>query len=258
MITNSRFLIGTVLMTSVFVLVLSTQELNETVASSPQVGTAAETPVLDYDKEITKERSRARKDKDNRFNGRGIPNRNGSIVELPPGIEPLPTNSHWWVGLPALPVAQSDVVVLGEVVDRAAHLSGDRSGIYSEFTIRIDEVLKDIVGVIHPTSFLSVDRVGGTVRFASGRLQKYSTRWQGMPRKGGQYVLFLQKSNDYGDLLILTGYELSSGRVAPLDGEDNKEPGSVLPFAKYKDADQSVFLGELRAAVQNSNTGGVK
>src|ERR1700755_2170007 len=57
------------------------------------------------------------------------------IIELPGNIEPLPLAAHFWIGLPALPVAQSDAVVLGEVIDRRANLTEDGTGVYSEFSV---------------------------------------------------------------------------------------------------------------------------
>jgi hypothetical protein len=57
------------------------------------------------------------------------------IVELPASVEPLPLSSHAWIRLPALPVEQSNVIILGKVTDRRAVLTDDRLGVYSEFSI---------------------------------------------------------------------------------------------------------------------------
>src|SRR5205807_9471532 len=58
--------------------------------------------------------------------------KSGPIVELGPDIEVSPLNGHWWKGTPALPVAESDAVLVGEVLDGTAHFSDTRSVIYSE------------------------------------------------------------------------------------------------------------------------------
>jgi hypothetical protein len=42
----------------------------------------------------------------------------------------------------ALPTHISNAVVIGEVTDAKAYLSEDRTSVYSEFTIRVGEVLK--------------------------------------------------------------------------------------------------------------------
>ncbi len=210
-------------------------------------------PILDYDVELTMPKSKQRREKDNRFKGAANPDNSKPIAELPLGIWPLPLISHWWIGLSALPVEQSDIVVLGDIVSREAHLSDDRTGIYSEFTVQIGEVLKDETGLLDGGSLLSVNRRGGGVRFASGKIQKYGYFRQGMPQTGSRYVLFLQKSAQ-GDLLILTGYELSGVCVTPLDEGENEDRRSDLPFAKYRGAGHATFLEELRTAIAQQRT----
>lgn len=88
---------------------------------------STDAPTLDYEVEITRNKDNARKAKDRRFKGLGNPN-SRPISELPQGVEPLPSIVHWWIGLPALPVDQSDVIVLGKVDESAAHLTDDRTG----------------------------------------------------------------------------------------------------------------------------------
>jgi hypothetical protein len=53
------------------------------------------------------------------------------------------TNSHWWLGIPALPTAESDAVIIGNIVAAEGYLSNDRTGAYSEFTIRLRKAFKD-------------------------------------------------------------------------------------------------------------------
>jgi hypothetical protein len=212
-------------------------------------------PVVDYDSETKKLKTKARKEKDDHFKGRGNPDRSRPIAELPDGVEPLPTSVHWWIGLSAIPVDKSDVVVLGYVSGRETHLSDDRTGIYSEFTVQVAEIFKDTTSTVLSGTPLTVNRLGGSVRFGSGKLQEYRIHGQDMPQVGSQYVLFLRKTAE-GDLLILTGYELANEHVSPLDGEESPDPRSDLPFAKYRGAAQAGFLKEIRDAATRSTTGG--
>lgn len=217
-----------------------------------------EAPVLDYESEIQKSADKKSSKKTKYFNSLGItpvfPDK--QIAELPEDNEPLPTIDHWWVGLPALPVAQSDAVVMGEITDTAAHLSENRKEIYSEFLVDVTEIFKDAGGSVRVDDTISAHRAGGSVRFTSGRVNKYRISKQGMPQRGEDYVLFLKQieGNDY---LILTGYKLSNGKVTPLDGEGNPDPRADLPFAKYRGGDKTVFLQDLQTALQAStNEGG--
>jgi hypothetical protein len=202
-------------------------------------------PTLDYETEVNKAVGQDHKNRGARFRDHGNPGNTKHITELPNGVVPLPTNDHSLVRLPALPVAQSDVIIAGKIIDAQAHLSDDRTGIYSEFLTEVSEVLKDNAKSVSVGSTVSAARTGGAVRFASGKVQEYRIADQGVPTKGKSYVLFL-KREEGGDFTILTGYELSNnGLVTPLDNEN-----STMPFAYYRDASESQFLQDLRAAIQ--------
>jgi hypothetical protein len=206
-------------------------------------------PVVDYEKEISTTKDKARKEKGDRFSEKE--NKGARAIDkLPDNVEILPVISHWWVGLPALPVDQSEVVIRGYIGSREAHLSDDRTGIYSEFEVQVAEIFKDTSSAIAAGTPLTVNRSGGSVRFASGKIQQYAIARQDMPRSGRQYLLFL-KRNAAGDLLILTGYELAYGKVQPLDGGETDDPRSALPFAKYRGKDVESFLQEVRDAARN-------
>lgn len=258
---TTRHFIGLLIITASILMFFTNYGLAGVFAVSfSQNGSPADSPVVDYDTEIVKEKSEARKEKDSHFNGLGAPGfgapgKNRPITELPLEVEPLPLINHWFVGLSSLPVVESDFIILGEIVAREAHLSGDGTGIYSEITVRIDEVFKSGLAAVTPGSSLSVNRLGGTVRFASGRIQKYTILRQGTLRQNSQYVLFLRKTAE-GDSMVVTGYELAAGHVTPLDGEDVNDPRSDLPFAKYRGVEQAAFLQELRETIANSSNRG--
>jgi hypothetical protein len=204
-----------------------------------------ELPTMDYEAEVSKPSTESRKKTSARFNN---PNLNPMpiyryISELPDGIGGrLPTSTHWWQGMSALPVAQSDVIVAGKVVDAQAHLSDDRKEVYSEYSVEVSDIFKNNGDPLDRT--ISGTREGGAVRFASGKVQEYRIVDIGVPTKGNLYVFFL-KREDAGDFSILTGYELSNGLVTPLDGE---RPG--LPFDYYKNLTESQLLQDLRSSIQ--------
>ncbi|HSK73591.1 MAG TPA: hypothetical protein VK892_17980, partial [Pyrinomonadaceae bacterium] len=62
--------------------------------------------------------------------------------DIPKNLESFSAH-HWEKGLTALPIEKSDVVILGKVIDAKAHLSPDKSTVYSEFKIEIEEVFKN-------------------------------------------------------------------------------------------------------------------
>lgn len=156
-------------------------------------------------------------------------------------------STHWYRGLSALPVTESDAILLGGVIDAKAHLSNDKTGIYSEFSVQVEEVLKNSgPDSIIPGTVVSIERFGGAVRFPSGTIQRYETTGQGMPRVGERYLFFLKRRNE-GDLTIVTGYQLQADVVSPLDGSAVEGGKGVYPFDIYQGFDTSRFLQIVRS-----------
>ena len=141
------------------------------------------------------------------------------------------------VSLPAFPSEQATAVVIGRITDAKAYLSNDKTGVYSVFTVLIDEVLKSSAG-LEVGSLVEAEREGGRVKFPSGRVHLYIVSEQDMPRVAGRYVLFLTKTNTESDFEILTGYELREAYVYALD--DLPKPRS------YENTTPTNFLNELR------------
>lgn len=110
-----------------------------------------------------------RKQKQKRKNGLGL-------VSLNPepdsgGGAFLPENQF---DFPGLPVEESSVIVIGDVLHSEAHLSEDKRGVYSEFTIRLVEVLKG--DSFLPGSEMVVERLGVTFVTLTG--ESYFTEWE--------------------------------------------------------------------------------
>ena len=84
---------------------------------------------------------------------------------------------------------------------------------------------------------LSVTREGGSVRFVSGKIQKYRIANQQMPAKGRTYLMFLS-GDSIDNVMIITGYELREGKVYPLDASQQ--------FSIYAGTNQVDFLNAVR------------
>lgn len=164
--------------------------------------------------------------------------------------ERIITHSNWEVGLPALPVSQSQAIVLARVVNAQAHLTSDKAVVYSEFLVQVDEILKDSNKTLTPNSLLTVTRSGGRVRFPSGHITLQSIAGQNMPRVGEKYVFFLTRDNAEEDFHLLTGYEFHAGRVYPID---NPQGGTHPIATTYNDIEQKLFFADLHAAIISAN-----
>ena len=152
----------------------------------------------------------------------------------------------WERGLAAFPFDRSSAVIIGEIIGAQAHLSSDETKIYSEFTVQVNEVLRnDKLVTLTPQSKITVERPGGRVRFPSGKIVIAAVSNQDLPRIGRRYVLFLTHEfimgGRYDDtFFILTGYELRDGKAFPLD-----KVSAGHPISSYKGTDEEVFLKDL-------------
>lgn len=211
-------------------------------------------PMTDYDKPETSdpEKRRLRRIRGSRYNLRDkdVDARRFAITEeTQSGFGSFEIHAP---PEPALPVAQSDAIVIGEVSEAEAFLSTDRTSIYSEFTVNVGEVFKD-TSLVTLTSGSSITTVrgGGAVRFPSGRVVRRGFNGKPLPRKGRRYVFFLKRNNEGQDFSIITAYELRGGRVFPLDGLYTT--GQVVPqlaaHQEFKGVDEATFLATVREAI---------
>jgi hypothetical protein len=149
-------------------------------------------------------------------------------------------DSHVFFALPALPTTESDVIVTGDVLKSEAHLSNDKSGVYSEFTIEVNEVLKGAIFTLSQTRRLTISRPGGLVRYPSGHVERYEISNQYMPATGKRYLFFLKAIPDTEDYEIVTGYDIGSERVQPLDGGQ---------FESFRGKEVGSFINTVRDAI---------
>jgi hypothetical protein len=153
--------------------------------------------------------------------------------------------NDWEIGLPALPANLSDAVVVGEILNAEAYVSADKFSLFSEFKVRLTEVLKtDTCAAFAEGMAITVEREGGRVKYPNGKILHYIIDGQRMPRVGARYLLFLK--HDGEEHSIITGYELQAGRVRALD--------YFQKFKALEKSDEATFLQEVRNAIKRSLT----
>jgi len=155
-------------------------------------------------------KGRAKNEKRQRFNAWHMVS-----PEPQPWVAERVVSSEGYNDLPALPVEQSDMILIATVTSSEAHVSGNRMAVFSEFNIVVESVLKTSDD-IKEGSLLTVTRIGGYVKYPNG--QQILSRVNGinMPQVGSRYLFFLGAKRK-PDLIILTGYELASQGVLALD-----------------------------------------
>lgn len=94
-------------------------------------------------------------------------------------------------------------------------LSGDKTGVYTEFAVEIREVLKGEGGNLTVGKLVHADRPGGYVRYPGGHERLYRFADLNMPAVGGEYLFFLTRPEQSRNYEVLTAYEFSPQGVTP-------------------------------------------
>ncbi len=167
-------------------------------------------------------------------------NEKGELIDL----EVKPKSAHWANAVPDIPVSESDVILIGHIADAHAYLSNDKTGVYSEFKIDVESVLKN--DKLQTLYEIVADRSGGSVRFPSGKVQRvYVFRGQRMPQLGNRYVFFLKRNALEHDVTIITGYELRKGKILALD--------NLPPYNSNNNSNEIDFLQLLRSKIEKNS-----
>ena len=145
--------------------------------------------------------------------------------------------------LSLFPVKESFLIVIGEIINSRGGLSNDKKGIYSEFNVKLLDFLKK------PSQYslkrnVRVDREGGYVRYRNGQKVLYRIAGQDLPAVGKRYLLFLSKTDASKNYKILTGYELNTDSVRPIDS---------VPFDYYFDKNEAEFIDIVRKKITERN-----
>jgi hypothetical protein len=157
------------------------------------------------------EKNKAKKEKQKRHNNFKLVSRNPQSWETESDF--LPEGNF---DFPALPVNTSQLIVVGRVTEASAHLSEHKLNVYSEFPLILNSVLKTPSKEITENSLLTVERIGGYVKYPNGQKILYRISGWNMPKVGSEYLFFLNCRNKF-DWEIVTAYELTEIGVLPLD-----------------------------------------
>ena len=149
-----------------------------------------------------------------------------------------------FLSVPAIPVKESELIVIGKVLDAAAHLSKNKKNVYSEFTVQIDEILKDTTGKIQKEGSITVDREGGFVEYINGLRRLHRIGALSMPKVGGKHILFLRNRDKSPNYEIINGYELKEDGVRNLTASTET--------ISYFGMDQTVLLSKVRKALSEA------
>jgi len=185
------------------------------------------------------EKNAKRKAKQKRYNDDDL---GASHVE--PGVDEAALTLEPHFTFPALPVAESEIIVIGTIGTAQALLSESKRNVFSEFTLAVEDVLKSKIQGVAQGSVLTIDRLGGHVRYQNGQRVLFRITGLNMPQVGGRYLLFLTSKHNNEDISILTAYQLTPNGAIPLD-----ELSQVASLTNITEVD---ILQRVRNLIQNS------
>lgn len=165
------------------------------------------------------------------------------LVSAEPTTHSRSLFSEWDFNLSAFPVQQSNAVVIGKTVNGGAFISPDKSGVYTELSLKIEEVIYKQTDLLTNDRTIAVSRMGGLVHYKSGEESLLRIAGQNMPASGKRYLFFLRAIPDSDDdFEIVTGYELSASGVIALD-----DPAQ---FQEQNHRDIFGFIESVKSAVR--------
>lgn len=195
-------------------------------------------PVTDYNspEPTDPEEKQKRRNKSKHYDGKRL------LVSNPEtATTGVTEDSEVFFNLPALPASRSTVILIADVLNSGAYISNTKSAVYSEFTVQVNKVLKGALPTFSQTNLISISRLGGMVQYPSGQRVLHTITNQNMPLVGGRYLFFLKSTEESQTYEIVTGYEIRSDHVLPLD------EGSQ--FEAFRGRGLTVFLQKVREAI---------
>src|SRR5271165_377406 len=131
---------------------------------------------------------------------------NGGVCDLlTKTVDQLCIDQVWPRALPVIPLRESDFALLGQVENLKPYLSADRTHIYTEITLKIEEAFKSPLNSKIPNGrSLVIDQIGGAITLPSGQVVHDSTRvdFLGRTHVGVRYALFAKRIHDGKDLSL--------------------------------------------------------
>lgn len=142
---------------------------------------------------------------------------------------------------PLFPIDESALIIVGEVEKVTAFLSNDKGGVYSEFTIRVEEILKN-EEKRRPKKVIA-DREGGVVIYSNDQRVMYQSSQQELPLLGSKYLFFLTKDELSPNYVILTSYDLNNNGVRQME--------MGRRFDEFKNVSKTAFIEVVRNKIGN-------
>lgn len=153
-----------------------------------------------------------------------------------------------------MPFDTSDAVVVGTLTAGQSYLSNDKRNIYSEFKLKLLEIIKtNNAPYLRAGDAIDIQRKGGAIRLPSGKVVIRAALANSMPQVGKRYLLFLKYDQDAEDYALLTGYQLEGNEVYRLDDLNYNESShqEAIHPRRNEGVSEEKFLARARSTRKN-------
>lgn len=130
----------------------------------------------------------------------------------------------YFTRIPAIPVRESDAVVVATVTALQPYFSSDHAHLYTEFSLSVDEQIKDIPGRAETGETIPIVIGGGKIRLADGRVIEEQAAFTNYSiAVGSRYLLFLSYNISGQYFTVVKSWELKNGGIIPTAHEDQMD-----------------------------------
>jgi hypothetical protein len=130
----------------------------------------------------------------------------------------------YFVRTPAIPVKESDAVIVATVDAVQPYLSNDHTHLYTEFSLTVEEQIKDAPGRTQVGQSIPIVIRGGRMRLADGRVIEEKPAFTNFAiAVGSRYLLFLCYNSTGQYFTVAKSWELKNGGIIPTAHEDQMD-----------------------------------
>jgi len=145
----------------------------------------------------------------------------------------------YFVRIPAIPVKESDAVVVATVDAVQPYFSGDHTHLYTEFTLTVEEQIKDTSDLAKAGQSIPIVIRGGRMRLANGKVIEEKPAFTNFAISiGSRYLLFLRYNRTGQYFTVAKSWELKNGGIIPtahedqMDEREGKSPYALMTEGK--------------------------
>jgi hypothetical protein len=134
------------------------------------------------------------------------------------------TAPSYFVRIPAIPVKESDAVVVATVDAVQSYFSGDHTHLYTEFSLAVEQKIKDTSDLARVGQSIPIVIRGGRMRLANGSVIEEKPAFTNFVISiGSRYLLFLRYNSTGQYFTVAKSWELKNGGIIPTAHEDQMD-----------------------------------